>query len=94
MAAIPASADAVVDEDLPLAVDHQHAPQREVDAIARVGGEVALPERARDDAEHRAAIESDGAVAHFVDAQVTQLERHDVSFARTSVLGDALWALA
>jgi hypothetical protein len=81
---VPAGADAVVDQDAARAVEHQHAPQAQRDAVAAVGGEVPLPQRPGHHAEHGAAVEGDGAVAHLVDLEMAEAEGHGRSVARNA----------
>src|SRR6185503_11186862 len=50
-------ADAAVDEHQAVIVLDQQAAQRQRDAVAGVGGDAALPQRLRHDAEHGAAVE-------------------------------------
>src|SRR6185436_21163685 len=69
-------ADAVVDENLPRAVFDEQAPHREGNAVALVGGEALLPQRARHHAEHGASVEGDGAVAHLMQLEAAHLHRH------------------
>ena len=55
-------ADAAVDDHpAPLRLDQQR-PHRQLDAVAIVGRRLLLPQRPRHDAEHRAAVEPEGAV--------------------------------
>ncbi len=53
---------------------HQQAPQRERDAVPRVGRNPALPQGFGDDAEHGAAVEMLAAAFEGVAAQAADLE--------------------
>src|SRR5262249_14995022 len=75
----------------PWAVLDEQTAERQLDPVSFVRRMALLPERFGDDAEHRAAIEREGAVADFVQGEISEVMGHGLLLRALSIAppGDA-----
>src|SRR5215471_179835 len=79
MLVVPFRPDPRVHQHPPSAVLDQQTAERQLDAVSFVGGMTLLPERFGHDAEHRATVEREGAVADLMQREISEAMGHGFS---------------